>query len=269
MDPIAKKFAYLTPYQFASNTPIVAIDMDGLEAFIIHEYYNKSGQLIRISILRFTDLEGNAINTHPNPETNMQIRVEKHFADGRNEMSFSNVFTQVQSRALESNVKKTPINSESQIRAPESKVVVDGFKVTSELILTPIVKVDGILVKSGAKFYKEGVNAIISAGPITNQTDGSKEGDLVPGFKQYLNRLAKGIEELGSISKITVEMTIGVGPGLNDSQLAYVNKTSNIALRNINSILKSSGVNNISTKLNLKSDSTGNCKDCGVKIKID
>jgi RHS repeat-associated protein len=34
LDPIARKFAYLTPYQFASNTPILATDLDGLEACV-------------------------------------------------------------------------------------------------------------------------------------------------------------------------------------------------------------------------------------------
>lgn len=32
VDPIAKNFSMLTPYQFAANTPIRAIDLDGLEA---------------------------------------------------------------------------------------------------------------------------------------------------------------------------------------------------------------------------------------------
>ena len=36
VDPLTKKYPELTPYQFASNTPIQAIDLDGLEAFFIH-----------------------------------------------------------------------------------------------------------------------------------------------------------------------------------------------------------------------------------------
>lgn len=35
VDPLTKKFPELTPYQFASNTPIRAIDLDGLEAFFV------------------------------------------------------------------------------------------------------------------------------------------------------------------------------------------------------------------------------------------
>ena len=33
VDPLSPNYPMLTPYQFASNTPIVAIDLDGLEQF--------------------------------------------------------------------------------------------------------------------------------------------------------------------------------------------------------------------------------------------
>jgi RHS repeat-associated protein len=36
VDPLKNKYAFLTPYQFASNTPIQAIDLDGKEAFFVH-----------------------------------------------------------------------------------------------------------------------------------------------------------------------------------------------------------------------------------------
>jgi RHS repeat-associated protein len=41
VDPLTKSYPMLTPYQFASNTPIQAIDLDGLEA-----YYTVDGRLI-------------------------------------------------------------------------------------------------------------------------------------------------------------------------------------------------------------------------------
>jgi RHS repeat-associated protein len=37
VDPIAKQYPELTPYQFASNTPIQAIDLDGLEAWVAYK----------------------------------------------------------------------------------------------------------------------------------------------------------------------------------------------------------------------------------------
>ncbi len=42
VDPIAKKYPELTPYQFASNSPIWAIDLDGLEAWIATNQWSKS-----------------------------------------------------------------------------------------------------------------------------------------------------------------------------------------------------------------------------------
>jgi len=36
VDPLVREYPELTPYQFASNTPIWAIDLDGLEAYYIH-----------------------------------------------------------------------------------------------------------------------------------------------------------------------------------------------------------------------------------------
>ena len=41
IDPLTRKYPYLTPYQFASNTPIQATDIDGLEM-----YYAADGSLI-------------------------------------------------------------------------------------------------------------------------------------------------------------------------------------------------------------------------------
>jgi hypothetical protein len=48
IDPISAQFAYYTPYQFAGNTPIVALDLDGMEDIWIHEitYIDGSKQVI-------------------------------------------------------------------------------------------------------------------------------------------------------------------------------------------------------------------------------
>ena len=35
VDPLSAKFSYLSPYQFASNSPISAIDLEGLEAVVV------------------------------------------------------------------------------------------------------------------------------------------------------------------------------------------------------------------------------------------
>jgi RHS repeat-associated protein len=44
VDPIASSYPQLTPYQFASNSPIWGVDLDGLE------FYNKSNYLVQIRV---------------------------------------------------------------------------------------------------------------------------------------------------------------------------------------------------------------------------
>ena len=53
IDPLAIKYPMLTPYQFASNTPIMAIDLDGLEMYYAANgtYLGKSGKSIEIRVI--------------------------------------------------------------------------------------------------------------------------------------------------------------------------------------------------------------------------
>lgn len=44
VDPLAKMYPELTPYQFASNTPIQAIDLDGLEQYQYNLSFDKKGK---------------------------------------------------------------------------------------------------------------------------------------------------------------------------------------------------------------------------------
>ncbi len=54
VDPLTKSYPYYTPYQFAGNKPIIAIDLDGLEEKIVikntykaapTQFYNQNGEL--------------------------------------------------------------------------------------------------------------------------------------------------------------------------------------------------------------------------------
>lgn len=54
VDPLSRKYADLTPYQFASNTPIWASDVDGLEARIRTIYTDSKGKT-QVSIQNASD----------------------------------------------------------------------------------------------------------------------------------------------------------------------------------------------------------------------
>ncbi len=49
-DPLTKSFPQLTPYQYSENQPIWAIDMDGLERYIVTNWYTKEGDLVKVTI---------------------------------------------------------------------------------------------------------------------------------------------------------------------------------------------------------------------------
>ena len=54
MDPLASSLPFYSPYQFAGNTPIQAIDLDGLEEYIVVKelYKNSKVKSITYSSLR-------------------------------------------------------------------------------------------------------------------------------------------------------------------------------------------------------------------------
>ena len=52
VDPLTHKYPMLTPYQFASNTPIAAIDLDGLEGVIVIEMVNQPKGLNRVEFAK-------------------------------------------------------------------------------------------------------------------------------------------------------------------------------------------------------------------------
>lgn len=44
VDPLTKSYPWYTPYQFAGNKPIWAIDLDGLEEYVVHKHVLKSAR---------------------------------------------------------------------------------------------------------------------------------------------------------------------------------------------------------------------------------
>lgn len=50
VDPIAAQYPWYSPYQFAGNKPIVAVDLDGLEEYVVTDYRDASGALYRTEL---------------------------------------------------------------------------------------------------------------------------------------------------------------------------------------------------------------------------
>jgi RHS repeat-associated protein len=50
VDPLTREYPWYTPYQFAGNKPIWAIDLDGLEEFIKTTFFNSAGEIYNVEI---------------------------------------------------------------------------------------------------------------------------------------------------------------------------------------------------------------------------
>jgi RHS repeat-associated protein len=79
VDALTNKFPELTPYQFASNTPIWAIDIDGLEAFFIHgmngspdQWRTKEFQEVAKTVIQLTN------NTEQNANFNFDWSAKRN-----------------------------------------------------------------------------------------------------------------------------------------------------------------------------------------------
>ena len=59
VDPLTSSYPMLTPYQFASNTPIQAIDLDGLEAFYVHGTWSDPNTFPKLTISTVNSIFGN------------------------------------------------------------------------------------------------------------------------------------------------------------------------------------------------------------------
>jgi RHS repeat-associated protein len=64
VDPLFQSYPWYTPYQFAGNTPIQAIDLDGMEEWVVTRWYDKDQNVTKIRI--FTVVDNNKKSSHIN-----------------------------------------------------------------------------------------------------------------------------------------------------------------------------------------------------------
>jgi hypothetical protein len=77
VDPLTKKYPELTPYQFASNTPIQAIDLDGAEKMIMQNY-DAQNRSVTLTVVKTVEVVQRGLES--------QLR-------GMNSTNFSNIFS--------------------------------------------------------------------------------------------------------------------------------------------------------------------------------
>jgi RHS repeat-associated protein len=64
VDPLTGGYPYYTPYQFAGNMPITAIDLDGLEQYVVTYYKDQNNKTTEIQVRAVMDMKGAVLNQH-------------------------------------------------------------------------------------------------------------------------------------------------------------------------------------------------------------
>jgi RHS repeat-associated protein len=82
VDPIARNYPWYTPYQFAGNKPIFAVDLDGLEEKIAIYKINKDGSVALVKVINNVTVSDQTIKT-PKGEEKLLWNISKNrLADG-------------------------------------------------------------------------------------------------------------------------------------------------------------------------------------------
>ncbi len=74
VDPLYKTYPYYTPYQFAGNMPIAAIDLDGLEVKVSFDFATVTKDRTAIEIKSSVSIKVQIINLSAIPNTDLDLQ---------------------------------------------------------------------------------------------------------------------------------------------------------------------------------------------------
>ncbi|MBI2967242.1 MAG: hypothetical protein HYY40_05450 [Bacteroidetes bacterium] len=129
-DALFRSYPWYTPYQYAGNNPIWAIDLEGLEEYIVNNRYNPSGQLIRTRITIVRDLKTGArknselVDRNGNRITHKKV-IEIHRYDN-GKMFKSPTFTD-ELDSEQKRVMKEGEHNQNRVKSPTSIILSEDF----------------------------------------------------------------------------------------------------------------------------------------------
>lgn len=248
IDPLSKSYPWYTPYQFAGNRPIVAIDLDGLEELIVHQYFNEANKVSKIQIMRFTDVDGNLQNNYmtrlsDGHEISSKVLVFNHRGNlSKLEIQEQGQLTKVQQEVLNKNLS---IRSFSYVNGGhesfssleyQGEYFEEGNFITSsgtneypKPVAPKPVKFENVPIKPGINLssFKGSNNYYIGVSNFPGA------GDLGDEMKGSLSKLGKAIDQAGNIKSVTISITQVVGADVTTSEYNEAVRQANLALDHI------------------------------------
>jgi hypothetical protein len=262
VDPLTSSYPHYSPYQYAGNTPIQAIDIDGLEEYVVIKelYRNSSTKKITIYYIVDKDKVEQKINhkfkevTGKNPDgtfelgeylTNQKVIRITQDHNGKETVSPDDKLTKQEKAVLQekskNDVRFNTIESERDLKTPDSYYVSESkFKPenTQSKIATKNFSYipptfEGVVVRPGALISNfTGSSNYIAAAGVNPQG-----GQLGPDLISSLRILSNTLRTANNITSITINITQGT-PGSVGSQ-AFNNTQGHAqqALQNVSRFL--------------------------------
>jgi RHS repeat-associated protein len=253
VDPIADQYPWYTPYQFGGNTPIQAIDLDGMEEYVVTNYLNKYRQIQQTSITLINEKDNNTV-------VNMQLVTSSgekvspnHNVLVRNINNKGKLISYERKQLLnlrELNVLKTgrrePVNDPPY--NPFAIEFTDGQYLTTESESFTDNKYDAYTASK--QFHPEPPAPPIPANTIMTGFQGSNNyyvgitpfvgaGNLGDILTKQIEKIAKGLNNVNSnIKTVTVSVTQVVGTVASSTEVSEAQRQVNTVINNIITLLK-------------------------------
>ncbi len=253
VDPLTYSFPWYTPYQFAGNMPIVAVDLDGLEEYIVTNYYNNSNKIGETQINKITD-----------KNTKQRINMQLIRKDGSSPVEKNVLVKNVKSNGKTSYAHLANLNKEQQnIVNKAKKIIIKGTKQDEKWHASfGDDKAEGEFLKTkddnfsdkNYEFSEYSSNDLQVADTEIKNLKPSFSGiDYYSGTTQILNTgdgknfldLPNKIRQDGSIKSINIKIPIKIEISLTASEQTKLVEQGHSLATAMVAILKKSGVTNV------------------------
>ena len=238
-DPLRRQYAYLTPYQFAGNTPIQGTDLDGRETFFIHgtshnfEAWQKNLDIVGVVMKMSTSYKLD-MNFSWDEPSGLDLNYQLNDYDDRETAALLLVNYVLTHMVKGEEINLCGYSHGGNVAIQAAHILFERFGIVSNLITinTPTFEkhtsLDGHPQYMEAPFIDPGINDHVHIWTTLDQVAGGASN----GKDTYDNGYTTNIEQ----SDYLLKRTDALGPGIDAHYLENVNfNASKIAIQKLKS----------------------------------
>jgi len=220
VDPLSESYPWYTPYQFAGNKPIIAIDLDGLEEYIVVINHDEKKKPISCKIIYVTSAGTKVDQNYAFPDKKKHlVLVNNIYADGsENKIGFQDALTKEQQEAL---LDVTKITKDKVYTALDGSIYEDADRFEGNVKLptpsAPKLPAPKINVGDVLSLDKATISLVVSTTGVpggeslNDPSKPAKEGELGPQGRTFFEELGKKAATNAAIKEIEIKLDIEIG----------------------------------------------------------